>query len=791
VFKNYLKTAIRHLKRQPAYTTLNVLGLTIGIASSLLIIMYLSNELSYDKYHENADSVYRISSDITEPDNAFRWAVTQMPLGQKVKSEFSEVIQYSRFIGNGRTRIDYENIYYYEEEIFFADSTVFELFTYNIISGNPETALDAPNKIVLSESVANMIFKGKNPIGQIIEADDMTLEVTAVYKDLPRNSHIRPVGLISASSNERSTSQNWGGFGIYTYIKLDANIAAATVEGKLNDIIEAHVAPIFDRFNINVVYEIINIQDIHLYSTFTGEPEALGDIKYIYIFSIIGVFLVLIASINYMNLATARSMRRSLEVGVRKVMGAQRNSLIWQFMIESIVISFLSLFLSFLVVAIATPIINSQLQLDLAILDLFSPPLLALIFGIVFLTGVLSGSYPALYLSGFQPAAVLKGGKGGKAGSKLTRSILVGLQFSISIFMLVGTFIIYGQMKFLREKDLGFDKDQVVTIVLDSQEARDKFNILKSKFESISGVSSVASSSTSPGRGFGKNVMAAEQNNGVMEQYGIDSYGVDYDFFSTLKIPIVQGRNISAQYITDTASAVLVNEAMVARMNWEDPIGKKFQFDRDSTKFHKVVGVVKNFHQRSLYDPIEALLFTPSLNNSNVLIKIDGNTENTLSSMQNQWNDIFPGIPFEPEFLDKNFMELYEEDQLRGKLFLGFSTTMIIIGCLGLLGLASFIAEQRTKEISIRKVLGASMHGLVSLIVKAFLWLVLFGAIPGFLLAYYFMAEWLANFQYHIDITAFPFIGALILVFILTTITTGYHALKAANSNPSENLKYE
>ena len=262
-------------------------------------------------------------------------------------------------------------------------------------------------------------------------------------------------------------------------------------------------------------------------------------------------------------------------------------------------------------------------------------------------------------------------------------------------------------------------------------------------------------------------------------------------FFSTLKIPIIEGRDISPKYPTDTASAVLVNEAMVTRMNWENPIGKKFQFDRDSTKFHRVIGVVKDFHQRSLYDPIEALLFIPTLKNSDVLIKIDGDLKSTMASIENQWNEIFSGSPFEPEFIDENFMKLYEEDQLRGKLFLGFSIMMILIGCLGLLGLASFIAEQRTKEISIRKVLGASLNGLVSLIIKDFLWLVIFGAIPGFLLAYYFMNEWLANFQYHIELSIVPFLSALVMVFVLTTLTTGYHAFKAANSNPSDNLKYE
>ena len=790
MLKNYLKVSVRHLLRQPGYAFLNILGLTLGITASLLIILYLFHEVSYDNYHSKADRIYRISSDIKEPDNAFRWAVTQFPLGQTVKNEFAEVDQYVRFIGQGRTRLIKGEDVFFEDETYMVDSTVFEVFDYEFIHGNPKTSLEGPNSIVLSETVAQKIFGNNNPVGEILKTDASSLEVTGVYRDVPPNSHIKPRAMVSASTIDRNNTQNWGGFGIYTYVLLKEGASAEVVEAKLNDIIEQYVAVIFDQFDITVKYEMLNIQDIHLYSDFQGEPEPLGNIKYIYIFAAVALFLIIIACINYMNLATARSLKRALEVGIRKVMGAQRNMLIGQFMTESVLLSIISLTISILLLLVFVPLLNNQLQTSLAVANLLQIEVLGVILAIILLTGVLSGSYPAFYLSAFRPAAVLKG-KTGKGGSKLLRSSLVTVQFAVSIFMLVGTLVIYDQMQYLRSKDLGFDKEHVVRIVLDNQQARDKWPVLKSKLSQDPTFSSAATSSTVPGRGFSKNLMAVETNEGVMESYGVDFYAIDYDYLKTLDINIVEGRNISSQYVTDTASSVLVNEAMVRRLGWENPIGKKFQFDQDSTVFHTVVGVVEDFHQRSLYDPIEALLFIPNLNNGNALIKIDGNVTAGLAALERYWAEVNPNLPFEYSFLDEDFMELYESDQLRGRLFLGFSFIMIIISCLGLLGLASFIAEQRTKEVSIRKVLGANVVGLVALLIKDFLLLVVLGAVPAFGLAYYFMTDWLGSFEYHVDLNVMIFITVLLVIAGITMLTTGYHALKAATSNPANNLKFE
>lgn len=791
MFKNYITIALRHLKRQPGYTLLNVLGFTIGLVSSFLIILYLFNELSYDKHNEKAERVFRISSDFTEPDNTFRWAVTQLPLAKAVKNEIAEIEYSSRLIRNGRSSFEVNSINYLEDDMYYADSTLFDIFSYNIIAGDIETALDAPNSIVLSESVSKRLFKSENPLNQIIKVDDLTLKVTGIYKDLPTTTHVIPKGLISSSTEERHNRQNWGSFGIYTYVLLKENADVSVVDNKLDDILVKYVDVIFDQFDVKVEYELINIQKIHLASTFEGEPEPLGSIKYIYIFAAIAAFLILIACINYMNLSTARSIKRSLEVGVRKVMGAKRGALAFQFMAESIILTLGSLILSLVLLTIIVPLLNNQLELSLNIYNLIKPEIIFLCLGVLILTGLISGSYPAFFLSSFKPIVALKGKGSSRKSNQSLRRVLVGLQFALSIFMLVGTFVIYQQMQFLSNKDLGFDKDKILKVVLNSENARDKWPVFKNKLQEKPYVINASTSTSSPGSGFSKNLIGVETNEGMMEEYGVDLYAVDYDYFDVLNVSFVEGRNISSEFPSDTASAVLVNEAMVKRMGWENPIGKKFQFDNDSTKFHKVVGVVSDFHQQSLYNPIEALMFYPQLNNHQAMIKISGDINKAIKGLESSWQEIYPGIPFEYTFLDEEFMSQYNEDQLRGKLFLGFALMMIFISCLGLLGLASFIAEQRTKEISVRKVLGANIAQLVSLLVKDFLLLLIIGAIPAFALGYYFMNEWLSNFEYHININFFVFLIVLLIISTITIITTGFHAYRAAIANPSDNLRYE
>ena len=794
MLKNYLQIAVRHLLRRRGYAALNIFGLSLGMVASLIILLYLNQELSFDEYHKDADLIYRISSHFTEADGKEdHWVTTQYPLGQTVKETFAEVDQYVRFMPQGRTRLENDNINYMVEDVYLADSTVFDVFSFDFLRGNPATALSEPNSICLSESEAFRIFKGADPLGKLLSTDNHSFEVTGVYKDQPKNSHIIARAIGSASTDrERYHSQRWGAFGIYTYVKLNPTASGQVVEDKLNkEIMDQYVAVIFDRFDLQVVYELLPIRDIHLTSSFEGEPVPVGSMDYIYIFGIVAVFLIIIACINYMNLATAQSMRRALEVGVRKTMGAQRGSLVSQFIAESVVIASVSLALSLVLLSLVVPLINNYVGTALDIGQLWNVEVLLVIGLILVVTGILSGSYPAFYLSAFTPSRALKGGSAAKrSGNPWLRRGLVGLQFAISIFMLISTFIIYDQMQFLRSKDLGFDKEQVASIVLRG-ESFQQWEVFRRRLMQNPNISNVTTASSIPGGGYPNRMRPIETNEGTMEELGLNELQIDFEYFPTLGIEMAQGRNFSSAFSTDTSRALIVNEAMVRRMGWTDPIGKRIQFSDDSTVFHKVIGVAKDFHQSSLHDPIEPLLFAPNLSNRRAMIRVDDNYLATMSYVSDTWKALFPNLPYESQFLDQRFVEFYENDKVRGDLFLGFSIIMIVIAALGLLGLASFTAEQRSKEISIRKVLGASIQGLISMLVKEFVVLVLIGAVPAFVFAYWFAENWLGEFEYHVNINFMLFVLVVFIIMLVTVSTTGFHAFRAAQANPSENLKNE
>jgi putative ABC transport system permease protein len=794
MLKIYLRIAVRHLLRKPGYAALNIFGLTLGIVSSLVILLYLNQELSFDNYHKDVDRIYRVSSHFTEADGTKdSWVTTQVPLGPTVHETFGEVEQYVRFFRQGRTRFESNNVNYMMEDVYLVDSTVFDVFAFDLIHGDPATALIKPNSICLSESEATRIFKGNNPIGEILETDNFSFEVTGVYKDQPKNSHLIAKALGSASTNQQMySSERWGGFGIYTYFKLTPTASPQVVEDRLNgEIMDTYIRVIFDRFDLQVLYEMLPIRDIHLYSEFEGEPTTLGSIDYIYIFSVVAIFMIIIACINYMNLATAQSMRRALEVGVRKTMGAKRGSLISQFIAESVVIASVSLVLSLFILSLVVPVINIQLGTSLDFTQLLNVEVILVILMVFVVTGILSGSYPAFYLSAFTPSKALRGGGSAKrSGNPFLRRGLVGLQFAISIFMLISTFVINDQMQYLRNKDLGFDKDQVVSFNL-SRETVQQWEVLKQRLLQNPNISNVTTASSIPGGGYPNRMRSVETNEGNMEDLGMNELRIDFEYFPTLGIEMAQGRNFSFDYSTDTARALIVNEAMVRRLGWTDPIGKRIQFSRDSTVFHRVVGVAKDFHQSSLHDPIEPLLFAPSLENPRVMVKVEGNYLETINYMEDKWKELFPNRPFESQFLDQNFVQFYEDDRIRGNLFLSFSIIMIVIAALGLLGLASFTAEQRSKEISIRKVLGASIQGLVSLLVKEFVILVMIGAVPAFVFAYWFAENWLNGFEYHVNINLMLFALVIVIITLVTVATTGFHAFRVAQANPSENLKNE
>lgn len=797
MLRNFLVTAYRNFFRQKGYTFLNVLGLTIGVSSALFILLYLTHELSFDKYHEKADRIFRISSHISEPDDAFDWSVTQTPLGPELKQSYPEVEQFVRFARDGKTVFIYNDQKFSEEKVFYVDSTVFDIFSFDFIAGKKEHSLDEPNTIVIQQSMAEKIFGSEDPIGKTLQLDDnekTNLKITGVYKDMPKNSHIRAYAMISGKTADLpSDAGEWGGFGIYTYVLLQSQESATDFAAKLPEVITKNVAPIFDQFDIKVVYELLPITDIHLKSDFEGEPEPTGEMAYIYLFAIVGIFMLLIACINYMNLATARSAKRAREVGIRKVLGSQRGQIIGQFLAESVIIALFSMLLSISIIRISLPFLNTLLGTNLDFNQILTPTVLISLLGILIITGVLGGSYPAFFLSSFEPTTVLKGNYSKGFGHATIRKVLVWFQFVISLGLLVCTGIVYDQLAYLQDKDLGFTKDPVVRFTLDGNGNREKWVVLKEKLLQSPEIVAVGTASSSPGNGFPKLLWNVENNEGVMEQRGVDNYRVDYDFFPALGMEIVAGRNFSPEIKTDSFQAVMVNESTVRRMGWDNPIGKKIQFGTtDTLPFSLVVGVVKDFHQQWLYDPIEPLMFLPRKVNYFAHVRLSKqNVENSLAHIQAQWKDVYPNTPLEYVFLNDEFFAQYEEDQRRGNIFSLFTFLTIVIACLGLLGLASFTAEQRTREIGIRKVVGAGEREIIFLLTKDFVLLIALATPFAFALSWLATYNWLNAFAFHTGLKFITFAGSLLLTVIITLATTSFQAWRAAKSDPVKAIRYE
>ncbi len=799
MLKNLLTVALRNIRKEKTYSAINILGLTIGITCSVLLLMYILDELSYDKYHKNADNIYRVVSNIKEPDNQFTWAVAQIPLAEELQDNYPEVINAVRFFGTGRTLYKNGEMQFFEEDFYLADSTVFDMFSYEFLQGDESTALDNPFSMVITEEVAIKYFgtpaAALNQSLQNLQSEEF--KITGVIKDVPHNSHFRFDALISR--NTRPGFQgSWGNFGVFTYLQLPENYDLSKMYTSLEKIVIERVNPIFEQFGITIKYEIQRITDIHLYSKIQDEAEEGGDIASLYIFGSVAFFMLIIASINYMNLATARSANRSKEVGIRKVMGSQRRQLVLQFITESVVIALISLIASLILIYALLPVFNSLANKELPLSYLTQPEVLLSLLAIVLFIGIVGGSYPAFYLSGFNPVQVLKGKLSAKGGSVVFRKILVVKQFAISIFMLISTFIVYDQLQFLRSKDLGFDKQRVVRLSLGGPELRGKSAVLMERLKQTPAVSAVGMANSSPGQGIGKLLLKVEDNDGKFSDRGVDLYAADFDFVKTLGMTIVNGRDFSRDVISDTTYAVLVNEAMVKRMAWENPIGKKFVFsdgnDETPDIEKHVVGVVKDYHQNSLYDVIEPLMILLDDNLNFVFVRtLEGDVRQSLASIETAWKDVFPNHPFEYNFLDQDFNSQYQADEKRSQIFTAFSGLTIIIACLGLLGLAAFTTEQRTKEIGVRKVIGASVWSLIVLVSKEFFILVIIGMVIAFPLAWYFTDNWLQNFAYRIELQGewLTFLLSALLALFITFITVGFHVLRAASANPVTTLRAE
>jgi putative ABC transport system permease protein len=800
MLKNLLKIALRNILKDKTYSAINILGLTIGITCSLFLLMYILHELSYDRYHKNANNIYRVVSNIKEPDNAFTWAVAQIPLAEELRDNYPEVKNAVRFFGTGATLYKNGDKQFTEGDFYMADSTVFDMFSYEFLAGDPQTALDNPFSLVLTEKTAKKYFS--DPVGAFGQSlqnkQGEEFKITGIMKDVPLNSHFRFDALISRNTRQQNQGGNWGNFGVFTYIQLPEGYDLNKMYKSLDKVIKEKVNPIFDQFGIKIKYTLQKITMIHLHSKIQDEAEAGGDISYIYIFSAVAVFMLVIACINYMNLATARSVNRAKEVGVRKVMGSQRTQLITQFLTESVVLAMIALVLSLLLIYALLPGFNTLANKELPFSYVLQTPLVLSLVSVILFVGIVGGSYPAFYLSSFNPVSVLKGKLASKGGNALFRKALVIIQFGISIAMLTSTLIVYDQLQYLRNKDLGFDKERVIRISLSERELRDKAQVLVDNLKQVKEVMGVGRATSSPGEGISKNLMKVEDNDGKFSDRGVDLFSADFDFVKTMGMEIVKGRDFSRDVASDTTYAVLVNESMVKRMAWTDPLGKKMIFQGagpNNTDIEKhVVGVVKDYHQNSLYDAIEPLMIILNKRNNYVFVRIEqGDVHQSLAAVEKVWKQTFPDYTFESNFLDQDFNSQYKADEKRSQIFTAFSGLTIFIACLGLLGLAAFTTEQRTKEIGVRKVIGASIHSLVVLVSKEFFVLVGIGMALAFLAAWYVTDNWLQNFAYRIQLNGewVTFVVSALLAFIITLTTVGYHVIRAASRNPVKSLRDE
>ena len=792
MFKNLIKTAFRHITKHFGYSLLNILGLTLGISSALFLIIYVADEISYDRYHEKADRIYRVSSKITEPDDQFTWIVAQVPFGPQAVQDYPEIQSFVRFIPMPRALYKHEDKEFNEEDFYYVDSTLFEIFTYKLVKGDIKAAMLEPNKIILTETVAARYFGNTDPIGKTLTTGTSTFEVTGVIKDVPFNSHFRFDAVASRNNLAKDYgSGNWGNFGVYTYLLFPENFDIKAFETKLQDMYTAYMKPIFGPMNISIEYILEPVTRIHLYSTKAGEPEPTGSINYVYIFAIVALFLVLIAAMNYMNLATARSARRAREVGLRKVVGSRRDTILLQFLAESILFTVISLIISILILILLLPKFNLLAGKFFDLHVIFSPVVLLTLLGVILVVGIIGGSYPAFFLSRFSPVTVLKGEiTQGSAGS-LFRKILVVIQFTVSVIMIICTLVVFRQLDYMKNMDQGFDQKNVVSLQLNRSMVR-SYPVLKEVLLENRDIKYVTSTNTQVGQGSGKLLFNVESDQG-MSQRGINFAVVDHDFIETMGIKIINGRDFQLDMPSDTLNGVVVNETFVKRMNWADPIGKRIEAGDENTLRARVIGVMQDYHQTGMYNAIESLLLAYRPDNNNIIyIKLgEENHQQTLSYIEAKWKEVYPDQPFSFRFLSEEFNEQFEADEKRGFIFTLFTILAILIACLGLFGLVSYMVEQRTREIGIRKVFGANEGVILGLVAKDFLILVTLGILIATPVAYLFMSDWLENYVYRTNIAPVLMVYAALMTIIITFLTISYKAYQAAILNPASSIKIE
>ncbi|HVW15150.1 MAG TPA: ABC transporter permease [Mucilaginibacter sp.] len=807
MIRNYIKTAFRNLMKNKGFTAINVLGLALGLATCLLIVFYVFDELSYDKYNIKADRIYRINNDIKFGGNEGTYAVSPAPTAAALKADFPEIEQVARLRDRGGNQVKkgVQNIQ--ENAMVYADPEIFDVFTLPMVSGDPKTALKQPHTVVITEKIAEKYFNTTNAAGKVLTFNDTALyKVAGVIKNIPSQSHFHFDFFISMSTLPESRDNAWFSNNFATYILFRPGTDVNAFKAKLPEFMHKHAGPqlqdilhlTFAKFEQSGNYfrfSLIPLTDIHLKSNAQAELEANASIQTVYIFSAIAVLILLIACVNFMNLSTARSSNRAKEVGVRKVLGSARKQLIAQFLTESIIVTLIGAVIAVGAAWALLGVFNDLSGKQLAVTPQILAWLLPVMVVFIIVIGCLAGSYPALYLSGFQPIEVLKGKLAAGFKGSMMRNVLVVGQFVISIGLIIGTLVIYNQLKFIENKDIGFDRERIVT-VWDTWTLGNKAKTFKEEVKRLAGVQNATMTYFLPTDG-------ANNNSSVFKDPVLDqkravltsTWEVDQDYIPTLNMKVIAGRNFSKQMSTDS-TAVIINEAAEKLLAFPSPLDQKIYVPQDNMakimKPYHIVGVIKDFNFKSLRENVTPMVLFNAENTGALSIRMkSSDLKGLVEQIKNKWTAFSPNHEFNYSFMDKDFDKLYRTEQRTGQIAVAFTSLAIVIACLGLFGLAAYAAEQRTKEIGIRKVLGANVSNIVGMLSKDFIALVVIAILVAVPVAWYFMHKWLQGFAYHQNvqwwIIAVAGLGAILIAFV----TISFQSIKAALTNPVKSLRSE
>ncbi|WP_276370388.1 ABC transporter permease [Chryseolinea sp. H1M3-3] len=803
MFKNYLTVALRNITRYKFYSAINILGMTIGLTACLIIILYIADELSYDKFHRNADRIYQVGLHGKIGGQDLMVANTCPPMGPALVAEIPEVESSLRVADYfGQPSIKFEEKVFAESKVFFVDSNFFEFFDYKLLEGDAKSVLKEPNTLVMTKEIATKYFGQESAIGKLVVVDNQnqTYKVTGVAENPPTNSHFDFNVLISAETGQRLKQKEWLNNNMYTYFLLREHAQLNGVYKKFEELVEKYIGPEVEKFMGTTLkqlreqggeygYYTTKLTDIHLRSVSIGDPQPKGNILYVYFFGGVGLFILVIACINFMNLSTARAAGRAKEVGLRKTLGSLREQMVGQFLAESMMYSLVAVVISLIACYFLLPSFNELSGKELGMMVFIQPWFIAAIIGLIIFVGFVAGSYPAFYLTSFNVVDVLKGKVRAGMKSKGVRSFLVVLQFSISIFLMIFTIVVYQQIKYMQEKNLGIDKENILIL-------RNTYRLDKNKEafrNTLSQQTGVLKMSYTNNNFPGVNNTTVFKEAGSEQDHIMGVYYADHDHQDVMKFEMKEGRFFSKEFPIDSM-AIILNEAAVREFNFTNPIGEELLYNDGSStgvKRLKIIGVMKNFNFESFKDEVRPLSILLTPNSNSLLIRYEGSANEIVNKVENLWKQHAANEPFEYAFLDESFDELFRSEQRMGQIFSIFAGLAIFVACLGLFALAAFTSEQRTKEIGIRKVMGASVPSLAVLLSKEFTKLVLIAFIPAAFAGWYISDQWLQGFAYRVPISPFVIILSGIMAIIIAWITVSFQSIKAATSNPVKSLRYE